>query len=147
MPADGAARRDDVTPNRPDLRVGIGGLGAIGRQLAEALDRGVEGLVLVAVSARDRTRAAGKVAGFTRPPAIVSLAELAEHADAIVECPPSPVFEEHAAPALRPSRILYPSRVAALLHRVHLIALASATGPRIIVTPSPLPGLASPPAL
>src|SRR3546814_19736398 len=105
MPADGAARRDDVTPNRPDLRVGIGGLGAIGRQLAEALDRGVEGLVLVAVSARDRTRAAGKVAGFTRPPAIVSLAELAEHADVIVDCTPAAVFEEIAEPALRVGRI------------------------------------------
>src|SRR3546814_20390779 len=141
MPADGAARRDDVTPNRPDLRVGIGGLGAIGRQLAEALDRGVEGLVLVAVSARDRTRAAGKVAGFTRPPAIVSLAELAEHADVIVECTPAAVFEEIAEPALRAGRLFVPSSVGAPLPRLHLIDLVRAPGVPFNVPNCPRSGL------
>src|SRR3546814_20868735 len=120
MPADGAARRDDVTPNRPDLRVGIGGLGAIGRQLAETLDRGIEGLVLVAVSARDRARAAEKVAGFARPPAIVSLCALAEHADVILESAPAAVFEDIAASALRAGPIFFPPTVRPLLPRHHL---------------------------
>jgi aspartate dehydrogenase len=34
----------------PDLRVAIVGLGAIGRKVAQALDQGIAGLALVAVS-------------------------------------------------------------------------------------------------
>ena len=72
----------------------IGGLGAIGGHLARALDAGVEGLRLTAVAARDRDKAARSLAGFRAPPAIVSLGDLAEHADIVVEAAPAAVFEE-----------------------------------------------------
>ena len=39
------------------LRVAIGGFGAIGKVIAGRLDRGIEGLALAAVSARDTARA------------------------------------------------------------------------------------------
>ena len=70
------------------LTVAIGGLGAIGLALARALDttagKGIDGLRLVAVSARDTDRARANVAGFASPPAVVELEELAR-ADIVVE--------------------------------------------------------------
>jgi aspartate dehydrogenase len=38
--------------SRNDLRVAVAGLGAIGTRVVEALDRGIDGLVLAAVSAQ-----------------------------------------------------------------------------------------------
>ena len=38
-------------------RVAVAGFGAIGKVVAEALDRGIDGLELAAVSARDTARA------------------------------------------------------------------------------------------
>ncbi len=126
---------------RKPLTVGIGGLGAIGRQVAAALDAGVEGLELVAVSARDLDGARAKVAGFARPPKVVPLGELGALADIVVECAPAAVFEEVAEPAIRAGRIFVPSSVGALLPRMHLVDLARETGARIVVPTGALLGL------
>lgn len=126
---------------RPALTVGIGGLGAIGRQVAAALDAGVEGLSLVAVSARDRAGARAKVEGFSRPPAVVGLSDLADLADIVVECAPAAVFEEVAEPAVRAGRIFVPSSVGALLPRMHLVDVARENGGRIVVPTGALLGL------
>jgi aspartate dehydrogenase len=122
------------------LTVAIGGLGAIGLSLARALDRGVEGLRLVAVSAADRERARTRVAGFSAPPEIVDPAGLAV-ADIVVEAAPAAVFEAIATPAIAAGRILVPSSVGALLPRMHLIAAARASGARIVVPTGALLGL------
>ncbi len=122
------------------LTVAIGGLGAIGLDLARALDRGVAGLRLVAVSARDKDRARAKVAGFGAVPAVVELGELAQ-ADIVVEAAPAAVFEQIAAPAIAAGRIFVPSSVGALLPRMHLVEQARATGARIVVPTGALLGL------
>jgi len=124
-----------------ELTVGIAGLGAIGLHLARALDQGVQGLRLVAVSARDQDKAAANVAGFRNRPAIVSLAALAEHADIVVEAAPAAVFEEIATAAIERGRIFVPSSVGALLPRMHLVERAKQTGARIIVPTGALLGL------
>ena len=88
------------------LTVAIGGLGTIGLAVARALDStsgpaGVEGLRLVAVSARNLDKAAANLAGFADPPEIVELEELAARADIVVEAASGAVFERIAVPALR----------------------------------------------
>jgi aspartate dehydrogenase len=123
------------------LSVAIGGLGAIGLKLAQALDAGVEGLRLVAVSARDRAKAAANLAGFQAPPAIVGLGALAERADIVVEATPAAVFEEIVGPAVARGRIAVVSSVGALLPRMHLVDQARASGGRIIVPTGALLGL------
>ncbi|MCC6719206.1 MAG: aspartate dehydrogenase [Acetobacteraceae bacterium] len=120
--------------------VAVGGLGAIGLALARALDRGVDGLELVAVSARDKDRARASVGGFATPPEVVELAELAR-ADIVVEAAPAAVFEEIAVPALTAGCIFIPSSVGALLPRMHLVELARAHGARIVVPTGALLGL------
>ena len=122
------------------MTVAIGGLGAIGLDLARALDAGVPGLRLVAVSARDRLKAAANVAGFRDVPRIVELGELAA-ADIVVEAAPAAVFEQIALPAIAAGRILVPSSVGQLLPRMHLVAQARASGARIVVPTGALLGL------
>jgi aspartate dehydrogenase len=122
------------------LTVAIGGLGAIGLALARALDRGVDGLRLIAVSARDRERARANVAGFATPPDVVAPAGLAR-ADVVVEAAPAAVFEQIAGPAIAAGRIFVPSSVGALLPHMHLVEQARASGARIIVPTGALLGL------
>jgi aspartate dehydrogenase len=122
------------------LTVAIGGLGAIGLSLARALDRGVDGLRLIAVSAADVTRARERVAGFAAPPEVVGLAELSV-ADIVVEAAPAAVFERIAGPAIAAGRIFVPSSVGALLPRMYLINAARASGARIVVPTGALLGL------
>ncbi|MGX9964349.1 aspartate dehydrogenase [Roseomonas sp. F4] len=123
-----------------ELTVGIAGLGAIGLHLARALDQGVEGLRLVAVSARDQAKAAANIAGFRSKPALVGLADLAQ-ADVVVEAAPAAVFEQVAVAAIEAGKIFVPSSVGALLPRMHLVERARATGARIIVPTGALLGL------
>ncbi|HSU04663.1 MAG TPA: aspartate dehydrogenase [Acetobacteraceae bacterium] len=120
--------------------VAIGGLGAIGLALARALDGGVDGLMLIAVAARDQARARDRTAGFASPPRVVPLAALAE-ADIVVEAAPAAVFDEVAVPAIEAARILVPASVGALLARMNLVRRAQETGARIIVPTGALLGL------
>jgi aspartate dehydrogenase len=120
--------------------VAIGGLGAIGLKLARALDRGVDGLRLVAVSARDQAKAEGNLRGFRAPPRIVSLDRLAE-ADIVVEAAPAAVFEQIGRAAIEAGRIFVPASVGALLPRMRLVEYARQTGARIVVPTGALLGL------
>ena len=123
------------------LSVAIGGLGAIGLPTARALDRGMKGPRLVAVSARDREKAAARMKGFANPPPIVELGELAGLADVVVECAPPERFLEIAEPAIRAGRIFMPLSVTSLLPNDHLVVAAERTGARIIVPTGAILGL------
>ncbi len=126
----------------PDLRVAIAGLGAIGLRAAKAVDAGeVPGMRLTAVSAKDHTRAARRVAGFRTPPDILPLEGLAEVADVIVECAPAAVFPDLAAGVIAKGRCLMPLSVGALLNHPDLIEQAKQTGAKIIVPTGALIGL------
>jgi aspartate dehydrogenase len=120
--------------------VAIAGLGAIGLRLARALDAGVDGLRLIAVSCRDPTKGRANLAGFQSAPCMVEIPELAD-ADIVVEATPAAIFERVALPALEAGRIFVPASVGALLPRMHLVRLAQRTGARIIVPTGALLGL------
>lgn len=124
------------------LRLGIGGLGAIGLAVAKKVDAGeIPGLRLVAVSARDQAKARAHIAGFKSAPKLVSLAELADEADVILESIPAAHFAEIAEPAIVKGRIFMPLSVGQLLGHMHLIEKAKATGARIMVPTGALLGL------
>jgi aspartate dehydrogenase len=123
-----------------ELTVGIAGLGAIGLHLARALDAGVPGLRLAAVSAKDRKKAEANIAGFRVKPLILPLADLAA-CDIVVEAAPAAVFEEVASAAIEAGKIFIPASVGALLPRMHLVERAKQTGARIIVPTGALLGL------
>jgi aspartate dehydrogenase len=130
-----------MAKDREELRVGIGGFGAIGQAVARRLDGGMLGLRLVAVSARDSARAKDRMAGFKTPVPVVPLGTLAELADVVVECAPAAVFREVAVPAIEAGRIFMPLSVGALLQHPDLVERAKATGARILAPTGALLGL------
>ncbi len=126
----------------PDYRVAIAGLGTIGLKVARAIDQGdVPGLSLTAVSARDHAKAALNLKEFNAIPAIVSLSQLADNADVIVECSPAAVFNQSADTAIAKGLVFMTVSAGALLERADLIELAAKTGAQIIVPTGALIGL------
>ena len=126
----------------PALTVAVAGLGAIGVRVAEAVDAGrIDRLRLVAVSAKDHARAAGRVSAFKAMPDVLPLSALPEVADIIVECAPAAVFAELASGAIERGRCLMPLSVGALLNHPDLIDRARETGARIVVPTGALIGL------
>src|SRR5579863_925780 len=122
-------------------RVAIAGFGAIGKVVAEAIDRGIDGLRLAAVSARDTARAEAGMAGFGRKVPVVPLAQLWEEADIVIECAPAVLLRDIAAPALMAGRTLIVLSCGALLDNFDLVDLARRQGGRILVPTGALLGL------
>jgi aspartate dehydrogenase len=124
------------------LRVGIAGFGTIGKVIAAYLDRGIDGVALAAVSARDIGRAEGAMAGFARPVPVVPLSGLAEtDLDIVVECAPASLLRDIAEPTLAAGRTLITLSCGALLDNFDLVDLAKRHGGRILVPTGALLGL------
>lgn len=133
--------KDRTTQSTCDMRVAIAGFGAVGAAVARRLDEGIEGLRLVAVSAKDRAKASARMTAFRNPVPIVELGALAAHADVVLECVPAAVFLEVARPAIEAGRIFVPLSVGALVEHFELVDLARRHGARIVVPTGGLIGL------
>ena len=125
----------------PPLRVAIAGLGAIGFKLAEALDRGIPGCVLAAVSANDLARAEQRLSHFGRRVPAVALDKLEPLADIVVECAPANLLPEIAEPFLRAGKTVIVLSAGAILSHEHLVDLARSRGGQIVVPTGALLGL------
>jgi aspartate dehydrogenase len=125
----------------PDIRVAIGGLGAIGRMLARKLSAGLPGLTLACAAAGDRAKAQAflDAEGIACP--IVPLNAFPEHADIAVECAPAAIIEDICRPMLEAGKSVIVLSCGALLPRPELLDLAKAKGGRIIVPTGALLGL------
>lgn len=139
--APGQRQQATRSPNAAPLRVAIAGLGAIGLKIAEALDRGIPGCALAAVSANDRGRAAERLAHLARPPAVVPIAELEPLADIVIECAPASLLPAIAEPFLRAGKTALVLSAGAILVNEHLIDLARQHGGQIVVPTGALLGL------
>lgn len=122
-------------------RVAIAGFGAIGKVVAAALDRGIEGMALAAVSARDTGRAREAMRGFAQPVPVLPLAELGNEADIVIECAPAAVFRDVAEPPLAKGRVLVTLSCGALLDNFDLVEVARRHDGRILVPTGALLGL------
>jgi aspartate dehydrogenase len=121
--------------------VAVAGLGAIGLKVAEALDRGIPGCVLAAISANDRRKAAERLSHLGRPVPIVTLAELEPLADIVVECAPAKLLPDIAEPFLRAGKTVIVLSAGAILSNEHLVGLARRHGGQIVVPTGALLGL------
>ncbi len=123
-------------------RVAVGGLGAIGLEVARRIDGGaIDGLTLSAVSARDHARARERMRGFRSPVDVVVAEELADRADIVVESAPVAVFREIAEPVVRAGKVLVAISAGALLDHADLVDVARATGAQIVVPSGAVMGL------
>src|SRR3954470_2944836 len=122
-------------------RVAIAGLGAVGRKVAEALDRGIDGLTLAAVSAQNPDKHRSWLAGLAAPPKLLPINELADVADIVVECAPAKLVRSIVAPFVTRGKTAVVLSAGALLENEDLIGLAKQNGGQIVVPTGALLGL------
>lgn len=134
-------RQDPARRPKAPLRVAIAGLGAIGLKVAEALDRGIPGCVLAAVSANDRSKAAERLSRLNRQAPVVTIGELEPLADIVVECAPANLLPAIAEPFLRAGKTVIVLSAGALLSNEHLVGLARQYGGQVVVPTGALLGL------
>jgi aspartate dehydrogenase len=123
-----------------DLSVGIAGVGAIGSVVARALDRGLTGFRLEAVTTRDARRRPTVLSELRRAVDVVDAHELARRCDIIVECAPSAAFTGIVQPAAQAGRIIVTVSAAALTENMGVVDVARAHGGRIILATGALLG-------
>jgi|SRR5262245_26642358 len=124
-----------------EIRVAIAGLGTIGREVARRLNRGIPGVALAAVAARDSVKAQAWLDAEDIACPIVPLDALPDHADLAVECAPAALLEAICRPMLAAGKAVLVLSCGALLPRDDLVALAEQQGGRIIVPTGALIGL------
>jgi aspartate dehydrogenase len=132
----------DLSKGAPaGLRVAVAGLGAIGTGVAEALDRGIDGLVLAAVSVQNPEKHQGWLAGLASKPAVLPIAALSEAADIVIECAPGRLLRSIVAPFVGSGKTAVVLSAGALLDHEDLIGLAKQNGGQIVVPTGALIGL------
>ena len=132
---------DSTANSRGSQRVAVVGLGSIGRKVVEALDKGIDGLVLAAVSVQDPAKHRDFLAGLSKPPAILPIDGLADIADLVIECAPAKLVRSIVAPFVSRGKTAVVLSAGALLENEDLIALAKQNGGQIVVPTGALIGL------
>jgi aspartate dehydrogenase len=127
--------------SRTDLRVAVAGLGAIGTKVVEALDRGIDGLALAAVSVQNPEKHQSRLRRLATMPAVLPIEALCDVADIVIECAPSKLFRSIVAPFAGSGKIAIVLSAGALLDNEDLIELAKQNGGQIVVPTGALIGL------
>ncbi|KAI9003319.1 hypothetical protein DFJ74DRAFT_694451 [Hyaloraphidium curvatum] len=122
----------------PPLRIGIAGLGAVGFPVALRLlaAPGIPGLSLAAIASRNPGSSLARLAdrgASVEGVKSVPVAELADHADVVVECLPPGMFAEAARACLERGKTFVPLSVGQLLSHPDLVDLAASRRARIVV--------------
>ncbi|MGA8611545.1 MAG: aspartate dehydrogenase [Xanthobacteraceae bacterium] len=136
-----AATRAGADVAREPLKVGLAGLGAVGLNVARRLEAGIPGLLLAAVSVRDKEKARRNLPRVGNGIAVLPAEALAETCDVVVECLPPALFRTVAVPAVERGRIFMPLSVGQLLENWDLVTRAKETGARILAPTGALIGL------
>lgn len=122
-------------------RVGVVGLGAIGRQVCRALDDGIAGLTLSGATARERDRAERFLGALASKPPFLALDDLVEASDLVVEASTQAHLQEIAPKTLARGRDLIVLSCGGLLGRADWVALAARHAARILVPSGAIGGL------
>jgi aspartate dehydrogenase len=125
----------------PDVRVAVVGLGAIGGKVVEAVDRGIDGLALAAVSVQSPAKHAEFLARLKTRPDILPIDALAAIADIVIECAPAGLVRPVVAPFVASGKTAIVLSAGALLENDDLIELAKQNGGQIVVPTGALIGL------
>ena len=123
------------------LRVGILGVGAIGRTLAIALDRGRPGAVLVGIADQDHAVAEQFAASLTHAVPILSIDELVRQCDLVVEAASQAALPEIVPKAIANRKDLLVLSAGGLLGHDEWFLQAAEGGCRIHVPSGAIAGL------
>lgn len=126
------------------MRVALAGFGNSGQEVARRLVRGdLPGVELTAVTARDLDKARSNAALLDPSPRVVSLAELPDHADVIVECATADALPAILDIGLGAGKTVIVVSAAGLLQVPDVEAMARRCGGRLRIANGALPGLDS----
>lgn len=124
------------------MKVGIAGMGAIGLRVAQELQAGgIPGCALAGFSARNARRATEANAQLAHPAEHLSLSELAQSCDIVIETLPPQLFVDLAEPVIAAGKTLVVLSVSQLLDQQALIDRAAETGARIVIPSGAILGL------
>lgn len=124
------------------MKVGLAGFGNVGRDLAKRLNAGViPEMQLVAVTARDLGKARAAAAAMQPQPQVVSMSELTDRCDVIVECATADSFAEIARAVMEAGKILICVSAGGVPSCPDLVELARRHGGRVRVASGAMPGL------
>lgn len=124
------------------MKVGIAGMGAIGLRVAQELQAGdIPGCMLAGFSARNARRATEANAQLAHPAEHLSLSELAQSCDIVIESLPPQLFVDLAEPVIAAGKTLVVLSVSQLLDQQALIDRAAETGARIVIPSGAILGL------
>lgn len=112
------------------LKIGIVGLGSIGAAVATRLTAPLD---LVAVSGRESQATSAKADALGLNAPATDLAALVAASEIVVDCAVAASFRSIAEASLAAGRTLVTVNAAALLDHLDLVAMAAATGGRIVV--------------
>lgn len=122
--------------------LGIAGIGAIGANVARAIDKGeVPGFSLTGMTASRPERLEPLNSELSSPVPFMEFDALAENCDWVLEGLPPNLFDDLAQPVLRAGKTLIVMSCSQLLGREDLIDLARETGGRIIIPSGAMLGL------
>jgi len=124
-----------------DLRVAIAGLGPIGKGAAEALDQGIDGLSLAAVSVQNPEKHHNWLGTLKKPPVILPIEKLSDAADIVIECAPARLLRSIVEPFVQKGKTAIVLSAGALLENEDLIDVAKQNGGQIMVPTGALIGL------
>ncbi|HEV8306233.1 MAG TPA: aspartate dehydrogenase [Methylomirabilota bacterium] len=124
-----------------DLRIGMVGLGAIGRAVSRALADGLRGCYLAGATSRDEARGKAFLESLPGAPPYFSLPRLVEESDLVVEAASQAALAELAPLVLEAGRDLLVLSVGGLLDHPEWPALAAARGARIHAPSAAIAGL------
>lgn len=122
------------------LRVGIAGYGAIGRNLATALDQNQDGIELTAIAVRNPQQPPD-LSHLRSTPTITDIAGLEALCDLVIECAPASQLAAIATPFLKAGKQVLTLSSGALLNHPELIELAKQHGGTILIPTGALLGL------
>jgi aspartate dehydrogenase len=124
------------------MKIGIAGMGAVGMNVAKALDRGaLPGLELAGFCASSETRGAELNNALGAPVPIYDLDTIADHCDIVVESLPPTMFSNIAGPVIEAGKTLVVLSASQLLGRNDLIERAKETGARIVIPSGAMLGI------
>ncbi|HYE93860.1 MAG TPA: aspartate dehydrogenase [Terriglobales bacterium] len=126
---------------RTTKKIGVVGLGAIGRPICQALDHGIPGVELAGATARDRAKGEAFLATLSRKAPFLDLDALIAASDVVIEASTQAHLEEIAPKTLKAGRDLIVLSCGVLLRHKDWIDLAEAHGCRIHVPSGAIVGL------
>jgi aspartate dehydrogenase len=126
---------------REPLRVGVVGLGVIGRHVCRALDAGVTGVVLAGATTRRRDAGEAFLGTLKSPVPFYTLDDLIGASDLVVEASTQAHLAEIAPKTLGAGRDLVVLSCGGLLGRDDWVGLAERHGARILVPSGAIAGL------